>query len=394
MFADLPTPPIDKIIELMTLFAADPRGDKVDLGVGVYRNAAGQVPIMAAVKEAEHRLWQVQETKGYISFAGDAGFIDALSGLVLGEAVPADRVAGIATPGGTGGVRQILELVRHLTPRARVWVSDPSWPNHAVIIDHLGLERRAYRYLDRDAGAVDRDGMRDDLAGVAQGDVILLHGCCHNPSGADLRAEDWDWLAGLCRRTGAIPFIDMAYQGFGTGLEEDAAGTRALAVQVPEAFIAVSCSKNFGLYRERAGVALAITDTGQPRAAAQAQLIAMNRMSFSFPPDHGARLVEMILRDPVLRASWEAELTGMRQTMQRNRSALAEALRQETGSDRFGFLAGHQGMFSLCGATPEQVLRLRDAHGVYMVPDGRINVAGLTETNIPKVARALATVLG
>jgi aspartate/tyrosine/aromatic aminotransferase len=343
---------------------------------------------------AEHRLWQMQETKGYISFAGDAGFIDALSGLVLGEAVPADRVAGIATPGGTGGVRQILELVRHLTPRARVWVSDPSWPNHAVIIDHLGLERRAYRYLDRDAGAVDRDGMRDDLAGVAQGDVILLHGCCHNPSGADLRAEDWDWLAGLCRRTGAIPFIDMAYQGFGTGLEEDAAGTRPLRRRSPKRSSPSAARRISGFTGNVRGWRLRSPTRDKPRAAAQAQLIAMNRMSFSFPPDHGARLVEMILRDPVLRRRWEAELEGMRGTMHRNRAAWPRHCGARPGRTGSGFSPGIRGMFSLCGATPEQVLRLRDAHGVYMVPDGRINVAGLTETNIPKVARALATVLG
>lgn len=393
MFTDLSPSSPDKIIALMADFAADPRPDKVDLGVGVYRDPTGKVPVMAAVKAAERRIWDSQDTKSYISFTGDQGFIDAMVAMVLSDAVPKDRISGIATPGGTGAVRQVLELVRHMTPGARIWITEPSWPNHAAIVDYLGLARRGYRYLDPEAGAVDRDGMRTDLAGVARGDIVLIHGCCHNPSGADLAPEDWNFLAELCNQSGAIPLVDMAYQGFGDGIDADARGTRGLAAAVPEMFIAVSCSKNFGLYRDRAGLALALTEPGADRAAAAGHLVAMNRMSYSFPPDHGARVVQTILGDADLRAVWADELDAMRATMQSNRRALAKALQRAAGTDRFGFLAGHNGMFSLCGATPDQVVRLRVEHGVYVVPDGRINVAGLTETNIPKVAQAMAATL-
>ncbi|GAB5448987.1 amino acid aminotransferase [Gymnodinialimonas sp.] len=393
MFETLTAPTPDKIFQLTGQFAADPRPDKVDLLVGLYRNAEGVTPVMGAVKEAERRILQAQDTKAYLGFAGDAGFINGMRDLLLSDAVDAAQIAGIATVGGTSAVRQILELVRTLTPGAQVWVSDPSWPIHAAMTDHLGLARRNYRYLDRANNGLDRDGMMEDLRAARSGDVIILHGCCHNPSGADLTLPDWEEVAAICRETGATPLVDMAYQGFGAGLEEDAAGTRLLAQKVPTLFLAASCSKNFGLYRERAGVALVVTSDGA-RAAVQGHLTAMNRNSFSFPPDHGARCVEMILHDAELRQMWDAELTEMRDSMTGNRNALAEAVRAETGSDRFGFLAAHQGMFSLLGTTPAQVDALREDHGVYVVSDGRMNVAGLTVNNIPKVARALAAVLG
>lgn len=393
MFEHLTAPAPDKIFQLTGQFAADPRADKVDLLVGLYRNADGVTPVMGAVKEAERRIVEAQDTKAYLGFAGDAGFISGMRDLLLGDVLPEARIAGIATVGGTSALRQILELVRTLTPEAQVWVSDPSWPIHAAMTDHLGLARRSYRYLDRDANGLDRDGMMEDLRAARAGDVIVLHGCCHNPTGADLTLADWEEVAAICLQTGAIPLVDMAYQGFGTGLEEDAAGTRLLAERVPTLFLAASCSKNFGLYRERAGVALIAAAEGA-RPAVQGHLTAMNRNNFSFPPDHGARCVDMILHDDALRQTWEAELTEMRETMTRNRRALADALRAETGSDRFGFFAAHQGMFSLIGATPAQVDVLREEHGVYVVGDGRMNVAGLTADNIPTVARGLAAVLG
>lgn len=394
MFETLTAPAPDKIFQLTGLFAADPRPEKVDLLVGLYRNADGQTPVMGAVKEAERRTLEAQTTKSYLGFAGDLGFINGMRDLLLGDAVPEARIAGCATVGGTSALRQILELVRTLTPDAQVWISDPSWPIHAGMTDHLGLQRRSYRYLDRDSNGLDRDAMIEDLTQARAGDVIVLHGCCHNPSGADLTLSDWEDVAAICLKTGAIPLVDMAYQGFGTGLTEDAAGTRLLAQHVPTLFLAASCSKNFGLYRERAGVALIATTEGGPRDAAQGHLTAMNRNNFSFPPDHGARAVDMILQDDTLRQMWETELTAMRESMNNNRRALADALRAETGSDRFGFFAAHQGMFSLIGATPAQVDALRKDHGVYIVGDGRMNVAGLRADNIPQVARALAVVLG
>ena len=390
MFETVTPPEPDKIIRLMGMFAADARADKVDLGVGVYRSPAGTTPVMEAVKEAEHRIWAAQESKTYVGLRGDLGFLDAMRRLILGESVPADRVAGAGTPGGTGAVRQVLETVHRLNPQATVWISDPTWPNHPAIIDHLGQKRQSYRYYDATTGGIDRAGMMADLAGAGRGDLILLHGCCHNPTGADLLPDDWQEIAALCARTGAIPFVDMAYQGFGAGLEADAAGVRLLAAGLPEVLIAASCSKNFGLYRERVGTVLIVTEA---KAAAEGVLAGMNRQNFAFPPDHGARVVQEILGDEALGALWRGELEGMRRAMEGNRRALAVALRAATGSDRFGFLAAHRGMFSLIGATPAQVDRLREDHGIYLVGDGRMNVAGLTPETIPRVARALAEVL-
>lgn len=394
MFEHLHAPEPDKIFRLTGQFAADRRTDKVDLLVGLYRDAEGATPVMDAVKAAERRILETQSTKSYLGFEGDRGFIAGMRGLLLGDAVPEARTAGIATVGGTSALRQILELVRTLTPDAQVWISDPSWPIHAGMTDHLGLVRHSYRYLDRSTNRLDRDGMMADLKAARAGDIIVLHGCCHNPSGADLTLADWADVAEICVSTGAIPLVDMAYQGFGAGLEDDAAGTRLLAQRVPLLFLAASCSKTFGLYRDRAGVALAITAEGAPRDAAQGHLAAMNRNTYSFPPDHGARAVDIILRDPELRQMWEAELTQMRDTITGNRSELAACLQAETGSDRFGALAAHQGMFSLIGATPAQVDALREDHGVYVVGDGRMNVAGLRAEVIPHVARAMAQVLG
>ena len=390
MFETVTPPEPDKIIRLMGMFAADARADKVDLGVGVYRSPEGTTPVMAAVKEAEHRIWAAQESKTYVGLRGDLGFLDAMRRLILGESVPADRVAGAGTPGGTGAVRQVLETVHRLNPQATVWISDPTWPNHPAIIDHLGQKRQSYRYYDATTGGIDRAGMMADLAGAGRGDLILLHGCCHNPTGADLLPDDWQEIAALCARTGAIPFVDMAYQGFGAGLEADAAGVRLLATALPEVLIAASCSKNFGLYRERVGTVLIVTED---KAAAEGVLAGMNRQNFAFPPDHGARVVQEILGDEALGALWRDELDGMRRAMEGNRRALAVALRAATGSDRFGFLAAHRGMFSLIGATPAQVDRLREDHGIYLVGDGRMNVAGLTPETIPRVARALAEAL-
>lgn len=393
MFEALSPRPADKIIRLMQMFRDDPRMGKVDLGVGVYRNAAGQTPVMRAVKAAEARILQEQETKSYVALSGDAGFLDAMRSLLLADAAAPARIAAAATPGGTGAVRQVLELVRLARPDATVWISDPTWPNHPAILDTVGLRKREYRYYDAEAGAVDRAGMLADLAQAQAGDVVLLHGCCHNPTGADLTAQDWSDLGDLLARTGAVPFIDMAYQGFGSGVEADAAGLRHLAARLPEVLIAASCSKNFGLYRDRVGLVVALcADTGA-RDTVQATLNWLNRQNFAFPPDHGARVVQVILGDADLRADWMAELDAMRDGMAANRRLLADALRDATGSDRFGFLGAHNGMFSLLGISEGAVTRLREEHGIYLVDDGRMNIAGLTEATIPVVAEAIAETL-
>ena len=379
----------DKIIGLMQAFRADPRPDKIDLGVGVYRDASGRTPVMRAVKAAEERLWRSEETKVYTALEGDAAYLAAMRALVLGDAAAEARLAAAATPGGTGAVRIALDLVRLANPAARIFVPDPSWPNHAAIIGFLGFERVDYRYYDARSRSLDISGMLADIERAGPGDVVLLHGCCHNPTGADLVPADWAEIAAILSRSGALAMVDLAYQGFGDGLAADAAGVRLLAERLPELLVAASCSKNFGLYRERAGVLLALAPDTGARTIVQANLSHLNRQTYAFPPDHGARVVTTILEDADLRSDWQAELEAMRLRMQGLRAALAETLRARSGSDRFAFLAAQRGLFSLLGATEAQVARMRDDHGVYVIGDSRINVAGLSDENIPRVAEAM-----
>ncbi len=381
--------PQDKILQLIQMFKDDPRDTKIDLGVGVYKDATGLTPVMRAVKAAEKQLWESEKTKTYTGLAGEPAYAEAMQSLLLDGVVPADRLSAIATPGGTGAIRQALELIQLASPDATVWLSNPTWPNHPSIIKYLGMKMAEYRYFDTDSRGVDFDGMMTDLAGVKPGDVVLLHACCHNPTGANLKLPQWAAVAELLNKTGAIPFIDIAYQGFGDGLEQDAAGMRLLAQRLPEMLIAASCSKNFGIYRERTGILIAISPRADMRVVVQGNLAFLNRQNFSFPPDHGARLVTMILNDPALRADWQAELEEVRQNMLSLRESLAAELRRLSGSDRFGFLAQHRGMFSRLGATPEQVETLRRDHGVYMVGDSRINIAGLNARTVPILAQAI-----
>ena len=382
----------DKILMLVGMFKADPRENKIDLGVGVYRNADGVTPVMRAVKTAEQKLWQDETTKAYTGLAGDPAYAEAMRGLILGDAVDGGRIAAAATPGGTGACRQAFELIKIENPEATVWISDPTWPNHPSIIRHLGLKMRTYRYFDNDSRAVDFAGMMEDLAAVSAGDVVLLHGCCHNPTGANLNLTEWQAVADHLTTRGATPMIDIAYQGFGDGLEADAQGTRLIASACPETLIAASCSKNFGIYRERTGVLIGVAPSADQKASVQSTLNHLNRQNFSFPPDHGARLVTMILNDDALRTDWLAELEGMRQGMLALREQLAGELRARTGSDRFGFIAQHRGMFSRLGASPEQVEQMRERHGIYMVGDSRLNIAGLNAQTVPVLAQAIADV--
>ncbi|MFU1478771.1 aromatic amino acid transaminase [Roseovarius sp. C7] len=387
MLSNLSQQPEDKILALMAQYRADPRDTKVDLGVGVYKDATGHTPIMRAVKAAEKRLWDEEQTKSYVALAGDPGFCDAMVSLVLGDAVARDAVAAAATPGGTGAVRQAFELIRMANPAARIFVPNPTWPNHLSILKHLGMETVTYRYFDSTTGGVDFAGMQEDLAALMQGDVVLLHGCCHNPTGANLTLPEWQAVIAVLNDKGALPMIDIAYQGFGDGLDADAAATRLVAQSCPETLIAASCSKNFGIYRERTGILMAVSQ-GQT-AVAQDNLNYLNRQNFSFPPDHGARLVTMILNDDALRADWQAELEEVRNGMLGLRESLADELRRLSGSDRFGFVAQHRGMFSRLGATPEQVAHMREHHGIYMVGDSRINIAGLNAKSVPILAQAM-----
>ncbi len=392
MFEALKPQPADKILALMQMFRDDPRSDKIDLGVGVYKNAEGVTPVMRAIKAAEYRLWQEQTTKAYVGLLGDPAYADAMIALILNGAVARENIGAAATPGGTGAVRQAFELIRMANPEARIFVSDPTWPNHLSILKYLGMETVAYRYFDAETRGVDFDGMVEDLKTARAGDVVLLHGCCHNPTGANLNAVEWRAVIDTLNATGAVPMIDIAYQGFGDGLEEDAVGTRLVAAGVPECLIAASCSKNFGIYRERTGLLMAVSQDAGARALNQGTLAFLNRQNYSFPPDHGARLVTMILNDDELRADWAAELEEVRLSMLALRQSLADELQRLTGSDRFAFLAQHRGMFSRLGTTPDMVEKLRADHGIYMIGDSRMNIAGLNVQTVPVLARAIVNV--
>ncbi len=392
MLETLNPQPQDKILQLIAMYRDDPRADKIDLGVGVYKDATGLTPVMRAVKAAEKKLWEVETTKTYTGLAGEPAYNTAMVTMILGTGL-VDRAASVATPGGTGAIRQALELIRLANPRARVWLSNPTWPNHPSIIKYLGMQMAEYRYFDAETRGIDFAGLMQDLAGVQAGDAVLLHGCCHNPTGANLSADQWAEVAKLLLARGAVPFVDLAYQGFGDGLEEDAAATRMIAALFPEVLIAASCSKNFGIYRERTGVLIALTQPDR-KAVVQGNLNFLNRQNFSFPPDHGARLVTMILEDDALRAEWKAELEEVRLNMLSLRQSLSDALRRATNSDRFDFVASHRGMFSRLGLTEAQVDILREVHGIYMVGDSRINIAGLNARTVPILAAAIATVSG
>ena len=389
MFQSLKEQPADKILALMQKYKEDPRESKIDLGVGVYKNAAGLTPVMRAVKTAEQQLWERETTKSYVGLVGDPQFSDVMVDLVLSDSVARGNVAAAATPGGTGAVRQAFELLKMANPDVRVFVSDPTWPNHLSILKYLDLPVVPYRYFDSETRGVDFAGMMEDLADARSGDVILLHGCCHNPTGANLNISQWQEVVDFLNKTGATPMIDIAYQGFGDGLQEDAAGTRLVASSVPETVIAASCSKNFGIYRERTGLLMVVSHDATAKGLNQSTLAFLNRQNFSFPPDHGARLVTMVLSDPALRADWATELEEVRLGMLDLRTQLASELQRLSGSDRFGFLAQHRGMFSRLGASAEHVEKLRADHAVYMVGDSRMNIAGLNTATVPVLAQAI-----
>jgi aromatic-amino-acid transaminase len=389
MFEHLKAQPQDKILALMAAYRDDPRETKVDLGVGVYKDASGATPVMRSVKKAERLLWEQEQTKSYTGLVGDVGFHEVMAELILGDTVFSDQIAAAATPGGTGAIRQGFELIEMASPEATVWLSAPTWPNHPSILRYLGMAMAEYRYFDAESRGVDFNGMLTDLSKAKPGDVVLLHGCCHNPTGANLNPSQWQELADLLLVRGLIPFVDIAYQGFGDGLEADAFGVRHLAKTQPELMIAASCSKNFGVYRERVGLLMTVTQEAGRTALNQANLAFLNRQNYSFPPDHGARLVTMVLNDEALRADWQAELEAVRTGMLELRQMLADTLRKRTGSDRFGFLAEHRGMFSLLGATQAQVETMRENHGIYMVADSRMNIAGLNAASVPILADAI-----
>ena len=389
IFKNLQQQPPDKILALMTAFKEDPRDQKLDLGVGVYKDPTGITPIMRSVKLAEKKWWEIESSKSYVGLAGDPAFSDAIISLVLGNSIPRNLIASAATPGGTGAVRQGFELFKVANPGVRVFVSDPTWPNHISILQYLNIPFETYRYFDNETRGVDFDSMVSDLSRAKAGDVILLHGCCHNPTGANLDKQQWKIIVNLLNKNGATPMIDLAYQGFGDGLEEDVYATRLIAESVPETVIASSCSKNFGIYRERAGLLMLISQDSSKRNINQSMLAYLNRQNYSFPPDHGSRLVSIVLNDKDLRSDWMSELEDIRNSLLNLRVQLSNELQKISGSDRFSFIASHRGMFSRLGATPSQVEKMRKEFGIYMVSDSRFNVAGLNNETVPALAKAI-----
>jgi aspartate/tyrosine/aromatic aminotransferase len=396
MLERLETLPPDPILSLGQAFEADPRPHKIGLSVGVYRDESGLTPVPAAVKAAERRLVECQTTKAYIGQRGAPEFLKGMQALVFGEDFArADALALTQTAGGCGAVRLGAELIAAARDRgaARVWLSRPTWGNHVPLLTSAGLEVAEYPYYDRASSTLEFTAMMACLEAATPGDVVLLHGCCHNPTGADIDAAQWQGVAELCRRRSLLPFVDLAYQGFGEGLEADASGVRQLAETVPELIVAVSCSKNFGLYRERVGLLAVVADGAAAARAAESHMLALARTSYTMAPFHGAGLVGLILTDPTLHASWVQELDSMRARIKQMRTALAEALANAIPERDFGFIARQHGMFSFLGLSVEQCARLRDEHAVYLLDSSRINIAGLNAAAIEPCAAAIAAVI-
>jgi aromatic-amino-acid transaminase len=393
MFERLMTQPADNIMALMGLFASDKRENKIDLGVGVYRDNTGNTPIMGAVKAAEQQLIDRQASKSYVGLLGSLGFVDQIVALTLGETIEKSRIVGAQAPGGTGALHQLFLLIRAARPNTTVWISTPTWPNHPAILNHLGLKTQSYRYFDEITCQVDFDAMKHDLGNAKAGDVLLLHGCCHNPTGANLDASQWEEITNICLQKNITPLIDVAYQGFGDGLEQDVIGLRSMASRVPNIMLAASCSKNFGVYRDRVGAAIVVAKEEATAKLAEDNLKSLNRLTFSFPPDHGATIVELILTDATLKKRWSTELEIMRKGMLSLRLKLTESLKVRTRSDRFDFVANHRGMFSRLGLSKKNVEVLRDDHGIYMISDSRINIAGLHPEKIDILALAVSKIL-
>ncbi len=381
----------DALLALIKMHAADDRPDTIDLGVGVYRTDEGATPVFEAIKAAESKLVEEQDSKSYLGPEGDTGFVTALMPYAFGDdATMGGRIAGMQTPGGTGAVRLALALGQK-AGIGRVHMGVPSWPNHAQIAGDLNLEIAPFDHAASD-GTANVEAALAAIRGAGPNEAVLLHGCCHNPTGIDYTAEEWDALGDAVAETGIFPIIDIAYQGLGEGIEEDAAGYRSLLAKVPEAFIAYSCDKNFGLYRDRVGAFYILADGAETLDKASSNANSLARASWSMPPDHGAAAVRLILRDTDLTQVWLDELTGMRERLRQVRDRLAEA--GMAGNVDLTPLGTQNGLFSTLPVSKEQVARLREDHGIYMAGSGRINVAGLTMDNIDKFIGALAEVTG
>ena len=396
MFEAIEARPPDPILGLSAAYKKDNNPNKIDLGVGVYKDESVNCPVMKAVKEAERRKCNEEDSKAYIAQAGPEAFLKHSLDLVLGNAHPVlrdGRYSCTLAPGGSGSLRLAAEFINIAAPGSRIFVSNPSWPNHVPLLSSSGLALEQYPYYDFDSHSLDFDAMMGCLEGAKKGDLVLLHGCCHNPCGADLSTAQWEAVTELAQKNGFTPFIDLAYQGLGDGLDEDAYGLRLMAEQLPELIIANSYSKNFGLYRDRAGAVTIITENSQSAQAVGSQVVATARQIYSVPPAHGAFLVAMILDDAELTREWNDELTEMRDRINGLRKLLVEKLAASGIERDFSFIQHEKGLFSFLGLNKAQVDTLVNEYSIYLVGSSRINVAGINNANIDYLAESIGKVL-
>lgn len=395
MFGNLSALPADPILGLLAKYRKDPNPIKIDLGVGVYKDESGHTAILDCVKRAEKFRLDTEDTKVYIGPTGSPAFNDEMSKLVFGEhkVLDQNRVRTVSTPGGTGALRVAAEFIRSCKPGATIWVSDPTWANHTGLFKAAGLTVKTYPYYNYEEKSLRFDEMLATLSHVAADDVVLLHACCHNPSGMDLNQEQWQKIVDLAAYVGFTPLIDMAYQGFGDGLDEDAYGVRLMAEQVEEMILCSSCSKNFGLYRERIGACSIIGKDAVTTEIANSVLLSVVRCIYSMPPAHGAAIVETILGSDELRGQWYEELATMRNRINGNRQLLVDNIKAQGVTRDFDFITRQKGMFSFLGITPEQVQTLQDDYSIYMVGSSRISIAGISNSNVEYLARSIANIL-
>lgn len=396
MFETVQTAPVDPILGLGEMFKKDPNPKKINLSVGVYQDASGQTPVLETVKEAERRRLATEKTKSYLPMTGDPAYSALVQQLVLGENHPiitGGRAGGAHTPGGTGALRVTGDYLHKLHPKAAIWISDPTWENHRGVFTAAGIEIKTYAYRDPNTNGLNFEAMLQSLSKAPAGDVVLLHACCHNPTGIDPTVDQWRKLGELLRERGLTPLVDFAYQGLAEGLEEDAAGLRALCEKVNELFICSSFSKNFGLYRERTGAFTVVTASPEQTEKVMSQVKLVIRTNYSNPPAHGAALVTAILQDPELRARWVKEVAQIRERINGMRHLFVETLKAKGIKRDFSFIIKQRGMFSFSGLTKEQVQTLREKYAIYIVGSGRINVAGITESNIEPLCDAIKSVL-
>lgn len=394
MFETLKTLPPDAILGVLNEYRQDSRHHKIDLGVGVFRDEHGDTPVLSTVKKAERFLLENQASKAYLGSQGDADFNIAMQALLFGKGEGTNpNIYTVQTPGGCGSLRVGAELIMRARPGASIWVSDPTWANHVPLLSGAGLSIKPYAYYDFASPGIREDALLDCLRQIPEGDIVLLHACCHNPSGMDLSREQWRAIADIVAERELLPFIDIAYQGFAEGADEDAYGIRLLAQRVPELIVSGSCSKNFGLYRDRVGSLSIKVANDKVRASVSSQVVNIVRGMYSMPPAHGASIVTHILNDAALRTEWEGELAAMRDRLKAMRELLVSELGRHVGDRDFSFIERAQGMFSFLGISADQVRQLKTEHAVYMVDSSRINVAGINRENVEHLARSIAAVL-